>query len=181
MKRQLTIAAASVAILLGAAPGVAQMMDDLGEDKGFRHMGARMFDRIDADGDGAITNEEMRARMEQRFGQADSDGNLVVTKAEIIAAIERHAEHRRIKRHSGTIADRLVYRLDINDDGAIGRAEYENRAAKVFALLDFDDDGKVEKAELRRSVPMRHHRASGFQRIRNWWYGERAEQGAQDE
>ena len=181
MKTKLAITVAVAALAAGTIYASADTSEDGYYGKGFRHMGTRMFDRTDANGDGALTVEEMSARIEARFADADSDGDARITKAEIIDAIERNVERSRFKRHSGTMADRLVYRFDIDDDGVVSQAEIDNRVAKVFALMDFNDDGRVEKSEIRRSMPSRHHHKGRFHRIKSWWNGDGAEQGERDE
>lgn len=181
MNTKLAYLLTAATLIAGTATASAQMADAGYHGKGFRNMGARMFDRVDTNGDGAVTAEEMSASIEARFADADNDGDARVTKAEIIDAIERNAERSRMKRHSGTIADRLVYRFDINDDGVVSRAEIDNRAAKGFALMDFNDDGQIEKAEIRRTMPNRHHRKGRFHRIKSWWYGDNAEERERSE
>jgi len=127
-------------------------------DRGdFQRHGRAMFDKIDADKDGAVSLDEMMKALTARFDKADADGNSVVTKAEIVNAVATEKDFPRASRFSGRIADRIVYRLDLDNNGDISRAEMENRARKVFALFDRNDDGKVELAELR-------HTASGFGR-----------------
>lgn len=156
-----------------AAPAFADRGGGYSGKGGFHRMGARMFEKADTNSDGAITLDEVNARMQERLSQADSDGDLSVTKSEIIAAIEQHADHRRAKRFSGTIADRLVYHLDVDDNGSVTLSEVENRVGKLFALMDFNDDGKVEKAEIRRSMPHRAGRHGRFHRISRWWHRDR--------
>lgn len=173
MKTTVTALCVTALLVPLAAPAFADMG---GGKRGFHRMGERMFDKADTNSDGAITLDEVNARMRERLQQADSDGDSTVTKAEIIAAIEQHAEHRRAKRMSGTIADQLVYRLDVDDNGSVSLAEVENRAGKLFALMDFNDDGRIEKAEIRRSMPHRMGRRHGaFHRIGKWWHRDRDE------
>ena len=109
-----------------------------------------MFNKVDADSDGAITLDEMMQALTTRFDAADADANSTVTKAEIVTAMASAKDFPRAGRHSGRIADRIVFRLDLDDNGDVSRAEVENRAKKFFALADRNDDGKVEIAELRR-------------------------------
>lgn len=62
----------------------------------FRHAPdpARMIQRFDANGDGALQLTEMPPRMQERMGDADTDHNGTLTEAELTAAIARHrAEH----------------------------------------------------------------------------------------
>ncbi len=55
---------------------------------------ARMIQRFDANGDGALQVSELPAPMQARMSDADADHDGVITEAELTAAIERHhAEH----------------------------------------------------------------------------------------
>ncbi len=55
---------------------------------------ARMIQRFDANGDGALQLTELPAPMQTRMSDADADHNGVITEAELTAAIARHrAEH----------------------------------------------------------------------------------------
>lgn len=173
MKTTITIFCMTALAIPLAAPAFADMGSRDGAKGRFHRMGERAFERADTNSDGAITLEEVNARMRERLSQADSDGDSAVTKAEIITAIEQQADHRRAKRYSGTIADQLVYRLDLDDNGSVTLEEVENRAGKLFALMDFNDDGKVEKAEIRRSMPHRMRRHGAFHRINRWWHRDR--------
>jgi Ca2+-binding EF-hand superfamily protein len=149
------IAAAVIAATAGtaaAAEGARRHFD--GERQ---RVGQMMFDRIDADRDGAITSEELLAALAKRFTDADANADSALTKAEAVAAIEAQTEFERARRHAGRIADRLFERLDLDGNGQLALSEIENRTKKVFALADFNDDGKVEVAELRRMGPGRHH------------------------
>ncbi|MCB1449975.1 MAG: hypothetical protein KDJ67_07630 [Nitratireductor sp.] len=146
--------------------------------QGYRHHGDRarmameMFNKADADGDKAISLAEMMAALTARFDKADGNGDKSVTKAEVIAAVEGDPQMSRAKRWSGRIADNVVYRLDLDDNGSVAFTEVENRAKKLFALLDRNDDGKLELAELRRDMGgMRGHHRQGKGR---WWGGDDA-------
>ncbi len=140
-------------------------------------MGKAMFDKVDTDKDGAVSREELMQAFGERFDKADADTNASVTKAEIIAAVEANAPFERAKRFSGRIADRIVYQLDLDDNGSVARAEAENRIGKVFALFDRNDDGKVDQAEVRRMASMsrggrhggmRHHGGEGRWGGKGW-------------
>ncbi|MCB1463610.1 MAG: hypothetical protein KDJ90_14570 [Nitratireductor sp.] len=121
---------------------------------GAQRFGKAMFEKMDVDKDGAVSSDELMQALGTRFDEADKDANATVTKAEIIAAVEANAPFERAKRHSGRIADRLVYQLDLDSNGDIARGEVENQAKKVFALFDRNDDGRVELAEIRHMAGM---------------------------
>jgi len=149
------IAGAVIAATAGtafAAEGVRRQFDSE------RHrVGQLMFERVDADSDGAITAEEVLGAISKRFSEADANADGALTKAEAVAAVEAQTEIERARRHAGRIADRLFEQLDLDDNGQLALSEIENRTKKVFALADRNDDGKVEVAELRRMGPGRNH------------------------
>ncbi|MCG6856497.1 MAG: EF-hand domain-containing protein [Salaquimonas sp.] len=130
----------------------------------YQRMGKAMFDKIDTNNDGAVSQDEMTKALGFRFDEADTNKDGSVTKAEIIAAVESNAKFPGAKRFSGRISDRIVYQFDLDENGNVSRSEIENRANKVFALVDWNDDGKVEVAEIRRMAGMfggRHHGMRG--------------------
>ncbi|MEZ5872432.1 MAG: hypothetical protein R3D32_11455 [Nitratireductor sp.] len=152
--------------------------------QGFRHHGDRarmameMFNKTDTNGDKAISLDELMAALTSRFDKADANGDKSITKAEVVSAVENNPEMPRAARWSGRIADNVVYRLDLDDNGSVAFSELENRAGKLFALLDRNDDGKLELAELRRDMGgMRGHHRRGPGR---WWGGNDAGDDAGD-
>ena len=165
-------------LVVAATAGTAYAAKSL-RDFGPGKFGQRVFDRIDADKDGAVALDEFMAALASRFDEADGNRDGSVDKAEVIVALDSHSD--RARRRSGAIADMVVFRLDMDDSGSVARSELENRARKLFALADFNDDGKVEKAELRRMGPPRgmagFHRAGfhgprwGWHRFGGWWRG----------
>ena len=179
MKKTIAVLCMTALVVPLAVPAFADRGGDDGK-RGFHRMGERMFEKADTNSDGAITLDEVNARMQERLGAADGDGDSSVSKAEIIAAIESNAEHRRARRYSGTIADRLVYHLDVDDNGSVTLAEVQNRAGKLFALMDFNDDGRIEKAKIRRSMPHRMARHASFHRFGGWWQRDRSDNNSDE-
>ena len=53
--------------------------------KGRRGRRGKRFDRHDKNGDGALTQDEVPAKVWERISQADADGNGAVTKEELKA------------------------------------------------------------------------------------------------
>lgn len=128
MHRTATFLSAAVAVAIAAGgPAAAQTPPPGG---GMRGMGpppaladvpawaGAMFDRLDADGDGAVTGQEMAAlssgpmasmgggRLRRMIAQADSSNDGRVSREEMIAG-----------------AERMFRRLDVDGDGVLSDAE----------------------------------------------------------
>lgn len=167
MKKTTTTIAAGAAILaMGSVALAAGGPGSFGPRGGWGGPGgghgARMFAEADVNGDGALSLQEVTTWLTTRFRDADTNGDSQVTKAEIVAAIENNKDRPWMARRAGRIADRIVWRMDLDDDGKLAFAEIENRAKKRFALMDRNDDGKIEKAEIARSMPGRMGGRGGF-------------------
>lgn len=158
--------------LVGTGVAAAKWQD---HRRGGHAMAGKLFERADTNGDGALTLAEVTERYNAQFLKADADQDQSVNKAEMISAIEIEAGERRFARFSGSIADRLMYRLDMDDSGDLSREELKNRVEKTFAFLDFNDDGKIERREIRRSIPMGRHMGRHGGRFGKWGDGRRHE------
>lgn len=141
MKRVLTLpaAAALAAVLMAGAPALAgsAKADDSGDHAG---PGARLLERLDRDGDGAISRDEARSLGDARFRRWDRDGDGAVTEAEMIAAAEE-----RVARRVG----KVFARMDRNGDGRLERAELDAAGEARFERMDADGDGRVTVEEIR--------------------------------
>ncbi|MGI9401211.1 MAG: EF-hand domain-containing protein [Rhizobiaceae bacterium] len=176
MNKTIAILTATAVVAVAAIPAIADSRGwgkhDRGMDRAMRHeRGMKMLKRADTNNDGKITLEELNAVNGERFAKADADGDGIVTKAEIIVAIEEMDEFPRMARFAGTMADRLVYRFDLNDDGKLALEEIQNRTGKHFALLDRNDDGEVVKEEfqrVRKAGHKRHGRSGERGRFKRW-------------
>lgn len=121
------IGLATLALVAGAA---------LAQDE---NRAGKMFQKIDGNGDGRITETEAGAFQAERFRRMDTDGDGAVTLVEIEAELRRMAPEQAAKRFE---------RLDGNGDGAITRAEFEARAANRFARMDTNGDGAITREEV---------------------------------
>ncbi|MGR3316244.1 EF-hand domain-containing protein [Roseovarius indicus] len=140
MKNGFLIASLGAAILAGAATQGAAAGDDM--SKG--HHGKRpSFEELDANGDGAVSREEMQARMQARFADADADGDGKITREEMSARMEARQAERRER-----FLNRMFERKDADADGALTMEEMRgDRADKMFARVDQDGDGSVSREE----------------------------------
>jgi Ca2+-binding EF-hand superfamily protein len=120
-----------------------------------------LFEELDLNGDGEISQEEMLNHHEGRFDRADADGDGLLTRDEMIAAGQARIE-------AGV--DRMLERLDSDEDGAISQAEMEaaaedrqeRRQARMFDRLDADDSGTISAEEFEDAAErMRERRGGG--------------------
>lgn len=118
--------------------------------------GARgqMWQKADANQDGAIDRAEFDTMRSAHFARFDGDGNGIVTAAEIETFVAaRHAGKADVPQDevaAGKHKDRgarMLKRLDTDGDGNITAAEWQQSAEKRFARLDANSDGKIEPAE----------------------------------
>ncbi|EPX87293.1 EF hand/EF-hand domain pair [Rubellimicrobium thermophilum DSM 16684] len=107
----------------------------------------------DTDGDGRITREEIEARKAQRFAEADANGDGALSPEELVALEEAIRQEMRLAR-----ATRQIARMDDNGDGLLQAEELEERTprlAPIFDRLDADGDGALTVEELGAGRPGR--------------------------
>jgi hypothetical protein len=132
-----TLAVAGAALLAATAYA--------GEGKGRGHGGH--WDKMDVNGDGEITADEMNGKSAEFLAAADTDGNGAVSKDEMKAFHEaKRAEHR-AKRNP-----------DKNGDGLVDKTEYINAAQERFDKMDKDGNGVLSEDEQHREGRRGHHR-----------------------
>jgi Ca2+-binding EF-hand superfamily protein len=110
-------------------------------DRAGRGPGAMLFDRFDADGDGAVTADEARGVAADGLARFDADGDGTLSLEEFAGL---HAEITRAR-----MVD-AFQRLDADGDGAVTAAEMDRPIARMTARLDRDGDGDVDAEDLRR-------------------------------
>lgn len=117
--------------------------------KGSGPRAEQMFERMDANGDQAVTLDEAQTFAAARFTSMDSNGDGVVDRAE------------RRQMRGGRGAERFA-RLDTDGDGLISKAEMTaqrgERAEKRFAKLDQNADGFISSEE---AMQAKGHRRGG--------------------
>jgi Ca2+-binding EF-hand superfamily protein len=92
------------------------------------------FDRLDANEDGKVTQNEMSDRQRELFADADANDDGALTKDEMRA----HHQKKRASKMG-----------DANGDGVIDRSEYDAKADERFKRMDANNDGKLSDEELR--------------------------------
>lgn len=111
-------------IMGGMGPMGGGMMGGMGP------MGGRMMQMFDADGDGTVTPEEMRAGLQAKLAEYDSDGDGSLSIAEF------EALHSAMIRE--TMVDRFQY-LDADGDGLITAEEMGAPADKMERMQKIRD------------------------------------------
>ncbi|MBL1405100.1 MAG: hypothetical protein COC00_003875 [Rhizobiales bacterium] len=181
----------SAALLVAVAVGSSAMAEGYGKHKGRygghdggAHGGGRggiasiFMHNADANGDKAVTFEEVSVRIDAIFTDMDKDKDASLTKEELQTGLKAKMEERQKQRvenakgkdgnerkgrkfagkhggkhngkRSGNKLDRLIERIDVNGDGVIAKTEVQDRMQKTFAFLDVNNDGKLEGKELRK-------------------------------
>ncbi|MGD9967430.1 MAG: hypothetical protein AB7T59_12970 [Hyphomonadaceae bacterium] len=132
--------AAGVAILAAGGAGMALAQD--GEGEGGPHHG--IF-RSDSNGDGVLTRAEFDAGRDGMFARLDADNNGQLTREEMRAQRGEHGP-RGMRGHRGG-GMHMLARADANNDGNITRDEFLARPIEHFARLDANNDGVISADE----------------------------------
>lgn len=101
----------------------------------------KYFDRIDANHDGVITQDEYIAAATAHFNKVDANGSGEITAQQIASS------PRMVKREQ-RFAAREVKHMDTNGDGTVSQDEYINAAKARFAKLDKNGDGFIDASEM---------------------------------
>lgn len=158
MRQILTIVCASLVAVVFATPAHA------GEGEGRGHRGHRIFKHFDKNADGALTQDEVPAKLWERLAKADADNDGVVTKAELKAARERRRADRaetgetagsssrtagkRGRRRGRHMRRRAALKhLDKNEDKALSQDEVPAKLWERISKADADGDNAVTRDE----------------------------------
>ena len=142
------ILASALAIGL-AGVGIASAQDHGGQHRG----GAERIMRADANGDGRVTKEEIRAQRATGFDRMDVNKDGFLTPEDRANAGDG-ADAQRGQRG----ADRRE-QLDRDGDGKISRAEFVDRDTAMFDRVDANKDGAIDRAELQAAHAARRGKA----------------------
>lgn len=121
---------------------------------------ARMIEKLDTNGDGAISKAEVEAAKAAKFAEADAngDGSLTMAELEAFHEAERESKREEMKR-------RMFARADANSDGVISIDEFEMRGRggeNMFERVDANDDGILSAEELEEMKG--HHGKRGWRK-----------------
>lgn len=98
--------------------------------------GGKHWDRIDINGDGLVTQDELNERSAGLIEKADANGDGAVSKEEMTSYREARRAERRAERNP-----------DKNDDGVVDRTEFIIAAQDRFDRLDTNSDGVLSEDE----------------------------------
>ena len=111
------------------------------EGAGDRHQ--MMFKRIDADGNGSITQQEMETWRSNAVFRLDADSDGKVTKEEV----EQHMAQRQAEGGQAPDSSRFFSTYDANGDGAIDQEELKSGGSQRFQTADTDANGELSMEE----------------------------------
>ena len=122
------------------------------------------FARLDTNRDGSVTAAERvaqrAARQLQRFQRLDKDGNGALSPTEFAARGDRAERGERRRGGRGRLGRGGGADVDANGDGTISRAEFQARALARFDRGDLDRNGVLTAAERQQArAGMRAQRA----------------------
>ncbi len=108
-----------------------------------------LFTKADANGDGLLSPDEIRAYRKAIFESRDSNGDGRLTKEELVAAAMKRVEQRITRR-----VDARMARRDRNGDGAIDMNEAVGTRGidRLFKRFDANGDGRLSAAEMMRAA-----------------------------
>ncbi|PBB24222.1 MULTISPECIES: EF-hand domain-containing protein [unclassified Mesorhizobium] len=123
-------------LLLGLTPLCAAAAQDM--------PGQRILQRLDTNGDGAISKDEMLAARGRLFKRLDRNGDGVIDENEIETA--RQAIDDRALAAEARLGNRWR-RMDRNGDGKVTESEFQ-ASTPLFDLADRNGDGRLSADEI---------------------------------
>lgn len=124
------------------------------------HHGGMMIKAADADGDGAVTEDEFLDLLAESFEWMDRNGDDVIDMDDRSPVMQRLMEMREESGEEPRWKDRH-HGMDANEDGAVSWDETREKALERFAEVDADDNGSVSAEELEAAKPERRHGRRG--------------------
>lgn len=150
------LAGAALAVVAGALPAIAQPGPGPGNGgRGFA-MG-EAFARADSNGDSRVSRDEGWAWLQARFQEVDADRDGGVTVEEMRAFAETQmgsrgragAADRRAGRGMERHGQGMFRALDANSDGKVNLEEIRPFAEAMFRARDVNSDGALTREEVR--------------------------------
>ncbi|GAB3726499.1 hypothetical protein GCM10028862_01860 [Luteimonas pelagia] len=110
--------------------------------------GGQFFDKLDANGDGAVSRQEAAAMKAAHLAELDANNDGFVEYDEMKAAREARARAHFTERH------------DANGDGRVSVDEMGMRGEGMFERMDTNKDGSISREEMAQGHG-RHGRRGG--------------------
>ncbi len=101
------------------------------------------FERLDGNGDGTLTADELPEEMRERIMGADADGDGAVSREEM----------QQMRPRGGRRGGTLFERFDADDDGTLTAAELPGEMASRIMEADANGDGRLTREELEQARP----------------------------
>jgi len=140
----MAVAAAGIAVLLAGTSVANDAPAGPGSDGGGHGMWGRwLFEQMDANHDGKVTQAEIAAFESARAAEIDTNHDGKITADEIQAFREKE----RAKREAARLA-----RMDTNGDGVVSVEEYEAAQTWRLAHLDRNGDGVIDRDDMHRGM-----------------------------
>lgn len=133
------------------------------------------FAALDSDGDGKLTEAEIRAHRQAAIAGFDADGDGLISAAELSAQMMQ-----RMQARAEAMAAARVARSDSDGDGKLSAAELLSPpiAGRMLARIDGDGDGAITEAEIAAArAQMAEHARAG----RGKGHGHAGRMGQHDE
>jgi len=118
-------------------------------------MMGQMFDEADADKDGKLTQEEVDAYRDARFGEFDANGDGRLSLDEFTALHNDLAKQMTV---------RAFQMHDPDGDGAITKEEFDRPTAGLVQRMDRNNDGVLTRVDPRRD-------GRGWGPMHGWGWG----------
>ena len=142
MMKTLTKTVLAVSAMAIAASATALAAERGHDRRSGKHFSMHMLERLDADGNGAVTLEEFLTSSNDRFETADADDDGIVTEDEISKIVEERGKRGGM---------RFLERHDKDDDGKLSLEEATqlalDRAKRRFERAGADGDGFITAEE----------------------------------
>lgn len=111
--------------------------------------------RYDTNKDGAVDRAEWKAGQEARFRRLDANGDGKLTKDELFARTPGAANSILPTDRQAQRQSTYFLLLDANKDGVVTLAEFMAQGDRNFARCDTNNDGRIDTAECRGALQRR--------------------------
>jgi Ca2+-binding EF-hand superfamily protein len=108
----------------------------------------QLFQRLDRDGDGKLTGDEIPERLWNQLESVDSDDDGSIAPDELKKALASAAADRPGGDEAKTMVALIFQRLDKNSDGKLAKDELTGPLAERLKRADGNQDGTITKEEL---------------------------------